>query len=95
MRDFLSGFSRLAHLALQNVNKDCVIFLYFRNSVAKSDQKPKIDEDSNFAKNQNINPVSFAELEAVSFRFDFMLFSSNFGNLGFGCFWQRSYENIT
>ena len=26
---FLSGFFRLAHLALQNVNKDCIIFLLF------------------------------------------------------------------
>ena len=34
-------FSRLAHLALQNVNKDYVIFSYFRNFIAKSDQKPK------------------------------------------------------
>ena len=34
-------FFCLAHLALQNVNKDYVIFLYFRNFVAKSDQKPK------------------------------------------------------
>ena len=30
-----------------------------------------MDEDSNSeAKNHNINPVGFAELEAVSFRFD-------------------------
>ena len=31
----------LAHLAWQNLDKDYVIFLYFRNFVAKSDQKPK------------------------------------------------------
>ena len=37
-------FFRLAHLALQNVNKDYVIFWYFPNFVAKSDQKPKWDE---------------------------------------------------
>ena len=36
--DFLSVFFHLAHLALQNVNKDYVIFLYFCNFVAKSDQ---------------------------------------------------------
>jgi hypothetical protein len=36
------GFFGLAHLALQNVNKDYVIFLYFRNFVAKCDQKPKM-----------------------------------------------------
>ena len=40
-RDFLSAFFSLAHLALQNVTKDYVIFLYFRNFIAKSDQKPK------------------------------------------------------
>ena len=34
-------FFRLAHLALQNVNKDYVIFSNFRNFFAKSDQKPK------------------------------------------------------
>ena len=34
-------FFLLAHLALQNVNKDYVIFSYFYNFVAKSDQKPK------------------------------------------------------
>ena len=34
-------FFRLAHLALQNVNKDSMIFSYCRNFVAKSDQKPK------------------------------------------------------
>ena len=41
LRDFLSIFFRLAHLALQYVNKDYVIFSYFHNFVAKSDQKPK------------------------------------------------------
>ena len=35
-------FFHLAHLALQNVNKDYIIFLYFRNFVAKSDQKRKM-----------------------------------------------------
>ena len=35
-------FFRLAHLALQNVNKDYVVFLYFRNFVAKGGQKPKM-----------------------------------------------------
>ena len=38
---FFPFLFRLAHLALQNVNKDYVIFLYFRNFIAKSDQKPK------------------------------------------------------
>ena len=44
-------FSRLTHLALQNVNKDYVIFSYFRNFVAKSDQKQKL-------KNWNVRNTS-------------------------------------
>ena len=32
---------RLSRLALQNVKKDYIIFSYFRNFVAKSDQKTK------------------------------------------------------
>ena len=42
LRDFHSGSFRLAHLALQNVNIEYVIFLYFCNFVSKSDQKPKM-----------------------------------------------------
>ena len=38
---FFPVFFHLAHLALQNVNKYYVIFSYFCNFVAKSDQKPK------------------------------------------------------
>jgi hypothetical protein len=38
---FLPFFFCLAHLALQNGNKDYAKFLHFRNFVAKSDQKPK------------------------------------------------------
>ena len=38
---FSFRFFCLAHLALQNVNKDYVIFSYFCSFVAKSDQKPK------------------------------------------------------
>jgi hypothetical protein len=39
---FFQGFFQLAHLALQNVNKDYEhnIFI-FSNFVAKNDQKPK------------------------------------------------------
>ena len=36
----------------------------------KSSMASSMDEDSNSAKNHNINPVGFAELEAVSFRID-------------------------
>ena len=36
----------------------------------KSSMASSMDEDSNSAKNHNINPVGFAELEAVSFWFD-------------------------
>ena len=39
---FFPLFFRLAHLALQNVTKDYVIFSYFCNFVAQSDQKPKM-----------------------------------------------------
>ena len=35
-------FRLFSRLALQNVNKDYTIFLYFRNFVAKSDQKRKM-----------------------------------------------------
>jgi len=47
LRDFISGFFRLAHFALQNVIKDYIIFSYFRNFVAKSDQKPKTKNGTN------------------------------------------------
>ena len=40
-------FFRLAHRALQNVNKDYVIFLYFLNFHAKSDQKPNTKNGMN------------------------------------------------
>ena len=43
-------FFCLAHLALQNVNKDYIIFLYFRNFIAKSDQKPKTKNGMNETK---------------------------------------------
>ena len=42
--DFLSIFFRLA---LQNVNKDYVVFLYFRNFVAKSDKKQETKNGMN------------------------------------------------
>ena len=48
-------FFRLAHLALQNVNKDYVIFLYFRNFVGKSDQKPKTKNLMNETKMTSIS----------------------------------------
>ena len=41
MRDFLLIFFPHAHFALQNVNKDSLIFSYFHKFVAYSDQKPK------------------------------------------------------
>ena len=40
-------FSRLAHLALQNVNKDYIIFSHFCNFIAISDQKPKTKNGMN------------------------------------------------
>ena len=44
---FFPGFFHLAQLALQNVNKDYVIFSYFRNFVTKSYQKPKRKNEIN------------------------------------------------
>ena len=44
---FFSLFFRPAHLALQNVNKDYIIFSYFHNFVAKSDKKPKTKNGMN------------------------------------------------
>ena len=41
---------RLAHLALQNINKDYVIFSYFCNFVAKSNEKPKTKRGMNETK---------------------------------------------
>ena len=43
MRDFLSGFFHLAHLALQNLNKDYIIFSNFCDFVVKT-QNEKWDE---------------------------------------------------
>ena len=44
---FFPVFFRLAHLALQNVNKDYVIFSYCYNFISKSDQKPKTKNGMN------------------------------------------------
>ena len=44
---FFPFFFCLAHLALQNVNKDYITFSYFRNFVPKSDQKPKTKNGMN------------------------------------------------
>ena len=44
---FFPVFFRLAHLALQNINKDYLIFSYFRNFVAKKNQKPKTKNGMN------------------------------------------------
>ena len=59
LRDFLSSFFRLAHLPLQNVNKDYVIFLYFHNFVAQSDQKPKMKNGMNETLVKNNGPWIF------------------------------------
>ena len=42
-----SNYFGLSHLDLQNVNKDYVIFLYFHNFLAKSEQKPKTKNGMN------------------------------------------------
>jgi hypothetical protein len=48
---FSFRFFLLGHLVLQNVNKDYVIFLCFRNFLAKSDQKPK----TKYGMNETLN----------------------------------------
>ena len=40
----------IAHLALQNVNKNYIIYSYFHNFFAKSDQKPKMKNGMNETK---------------------------------------------
>jgi len=52
---FFPVFFHLAHLALQNVNNDYVIFLYFRNLIAKSDQKPNTKKWDDQNKSYNYN----------------------------------------
>ena len=61
---FFPFFFHLAHLALENVNKDYVIFSYFHNFVAKSDQKPKTKNGMNetqmrFIQNKMKNKCEF------------------------------------
>jgi hypothetical protein len=53
--NFFPAFSHLAHHALQNVTKYYVIFLYFRNFVAKSEQKRKTKNGMIKTKNITIN----------------------------------------
>ena len=60
LHDFFFIFFHLVHLALQNVNKDYIIFLYFCNFVTKSDQKPKMKWDK-----QNIKIVSIFVVVAI------------------------------
>ena len=43
---FLSVF--FLHLALQNVNKDYIIFSYFGNFVAKTDEKQKMERNKQY-----------------------------------------------
>ena len=44
---FFPFFFRLAHLALQNVNNNYIIFLYFCNFIGKNDQNPKTKNGMN------------------------------------------------
>ena len=69
LRDFLSIFFRLTHLALQNVNKDYVIFLYFWNFIAKSDQKPK-------TKN-GMNETLFVKSEMNKYKYSIIFLGGN------------------
>ena len=63
LHDFFSFFFSLDHLALQNVNKDNVIFLYFPNSVAKSDQKPKTKNEMNETIVSQISNSEFSRIQ--------------------------------
>ena len=73
---FFTFLFRLIHLALQNVNKDYVIFLYFRNFIAKNDKKPKTKNGIiktnvvTFDKNKHLRTVCILKPQAVpsSFR---------------------------
>jgi len=52
---FFPVFFRLVHLALQNVNKGYLIFSFFRNIIAKSDQKPKTKNGMNETHGSELN----------------------------------------
>ena len=86
MRDFLSLFYRLAHLALQNVNKDYVIFLYFSRFV---NAKNLTDLLKSYGPNEESLLMTFccqkndsAVLRAQIFAFlSRVLLESNQGNL--------------
>ena len=72
--NFLSVFFCLAHLALQNVNKDYITFSYFRNFIAKSDKKPKTKNGMNATlKEKKVGPHIFvAFLEYLNCNFSTM-----------------------
>ena len=55
---FFSVFFHLAHLVLQNVNKEYIIFLYFCNFIAQSDQKRKWDEP-NISVQKEYQPIIY------------------------------------
>ena len=57
LRDFLSVFF---HLALQNVNKNYMIFSYFRNFFQKSNQKPNKKNGMNEKIRQQLTLILFS-----------------------------------
>ena len=81
-------FFRLAHLALQNVNKDYIIFSYFHNFVTKSDQKPRtkngMSETFDYKINANIqqSDVSQKKIEIICWNFYHLLFLAIASQLG-------------
>ena len=56
---FLGFFLSLVHLALQNVNNDYIIFFYFLNFVAKSDQKAKMKNGMNKTMVSSVSECSY------------------------------------
>ena len=76
---FSFSFFCLAHLALQNVNKGYVIFLYFRNFVNKSGQKPKTKNGMNETKVWLLShqKVWYFHLKLIIWLLGSVLFPSN------------------
>ena len=62
---FSFRFFCLAHLALQNVNKDYIIFSYFRNFVAKNDQNPKTKNGRN---KTQVNRTGWKEMIGLTWK---------------------------
>ena len=103
LHDFLSCFFfRLAHLALQNVNKYYVIFSYLRNFIAKSDKKPKTKNGMNetyFCKKERkpraiLDNSDFFYSERAGSNVDLRVANKCFTDLGFEVHIHRNLRYI-